>query len=170
MEKYKKSSKASCEKCVIQKSIIQKYADEIVDLQRQVSVLSSRLLKYESDPPESLCMIKIEDNTDDEFLSITDVADKVDDENGFKHVAVDSYSESSRGEFDPDYGSDTREQNPDENSDSSEVNVKETIRAKRSSTLRKMRKCKNCNDEFASSRALLKHHHEVHGKTRCKNQ
>lgn len=169
MEKYKQNNKASCEKCVIQSRIIQKYSEEIVDLQRQVSVLSSRLLKYEPDPPvETLCVIKLEDNTDEEFLSIHDVVDKADeDENDCKDVAVDSYSESSRGDFDPDYG----EQNPDENSDSSESNVKKAISSKSiSKNMRNMRKCKTCNEEFSSSRGLYKHHHEVHGKIGYQNQ
>lgn len=162
MEKYKKASTATCEKCVIQSQIIQKYSEEIIDLQRQVSVLSSRLLKYEPDPPvETLCVVKIEDNSDDEFVTDPNAVPDADDDNDYKNVAVEYFSESSR-EDNADHEYDTEEPNLDENYDSSELDVKEP--AGKKSTTRKKRKCKTCDEEFSSSRALLRHNHEVHGK------
>lgn len=165
MEKYKKASTATCEKCVIQSRIIQKYSEEIIDLQRQVSVLSSRLLKYEPDPPvETLCVVKIEDNSDDEFVTDPNAVPDADDDNDYKdvaHVAAEYFSESSR-EDNADNEYDTEEPNLEENYDSSELDVKEP--AGKKSTTRKKRKCKTCDEEFSSSRALLRHNHEVHGK------
>lgn len=166
MEKYKKTSTATCEKCVIQSRIIHKYSEEIIDLQRQVSVLSSRLLKYEPDPPvETLCVVKLEDNSDDEFVTDPNVVPNPDDDNDYKDVAADYFSESSRDdnvdqEADQEYDT---EPNLDENYDSSsELDVKQSTGKK--GTSRKKRKCKTCDEEFSSSRALLRHNHEIHGK------
>ncbi|KAJ6638582.1 Zinc finger protein [Pseudolycoriella hygida] len=161
MENNEKSGTDTCEKCIFQNRIIQKYSEEIVDLQRQVSVLSSRLLKYEPDPPiESLCVVKLENNSDDEFVSDLSVVRNSDDGNDCKDETADVFSESSRdGLLDDEF--DAEEANPDENSDSSEFEVKKKGRAKK--TTRKWRKCKNCEEEFSSSRGLLKHNHIVHG-------
>lgn len=163
MEKNKKATTAKmCEKCGIQSRIIQKYSEDIVDLQRQVSVLQSRLLKYESDPPAaSLCVIKIEENSDEEFIADPNTVQNADDDNDCKEDVADCYSETSKEE-NPDNDYDTEEPNLDENYDSSEVDAKEkVVNTKR--TLRKMRKCKTCNEEFSSSRAILRHNHEIHG-------
>lgn len=163
MEKNKKATLASCEKCVIQSRIIQKYSEEIVDLQRQVSVLQSRLLKYESDPPAaSLCAIKIEEHSDDEFIADHITTQNADDDNDCKEDVADCYSETSKEE-NPDEDYDTEEPNLDENYDSSEVDAKKKPASKKRTT-RKMRKCKTCNEEFSSSRGLLRHNHEIHGK------
>lgn len=169
MEKCTKASTATCEKCVIQSRIIQKYSEEIIDLQRQVSLLSSRLIKYEPDPPvvesvESLCVVKIEDHSDDEFVTDSNAMHNADvDGNDCKDdVAADYLSESSRDE-NADHDYDTEEPNPEDNySSSSEMDVKAAV-GKKGST-RKKRKCKTCDEEFSSSRALLRHNHEIHGK------
>lgn len=169
MEKNKKVTATTCEKCVIQSRIIQKYSEEIVDLQRQVSVLSSRLLKYEPDPPaQTLCQIKIEDKSDDEFVTDHNAmqsGDECDDEKDFKKDVADCFSEESRDIDNDDNPDNDYEPTPDENYDSSEVDVKDVVSTKaRQGTSRKMRKCKTCNEEFSSSRGLLRHNHEIHGK------
>lgn len=166
MEKNKIATAATCEKCVIQSRIIQKYSEEIVDLQRQVSVLSSRLLKYEPDPPaQTLCQIKIEDKSDDEFVPDHNAMQSGDDEKDFKQDVADGLSEESRDIDNDDIPDNDYEPNPDENYDSSEVDVKDVVSTKTTQgTSRKMRKCKTCNEEFSSSRGLLRHNHEIHGK------
>lgn len=168
MEKNKKSPN-DCENCAIQSRIIQKYSEEILDLQRQVSALSSRLIKYESDPPaEELCLIKIENKSDDEFISDQNtIPQNADDDNLCKDVS-DFYSETSRDNADqPDYDNTDAEEasaNLDEDDDSSQSDTKKVVRSKKATT-RKMRKCKTCDQEFSSSRALLRHNHEIHGNS-----
>lgn len=163
MEKNKISPTESCENCLFQSRIIQKYSEEIVDLQRQVSALSARLLKYESDPPaESLCVIKIENKSDDEFVCDQNSIQNVDDETDCK----DFYSETSRDDNTdlPGNDYDTEGADPDDDDvNLSESEVKKVIKREKSST-RRMKKCKTCNEELSSSRALLRHNHEIHGK------
>lgn len=160
MEKSKRTtSTTTCEKCEIQSKLIQKYSAEIVDLQRQVSTLSARLLKYESHPPvETFCVVKMENKSDDESdQNSVQNADETDD---LKDVAEFNSDTSRDGYPANEYDSD--EENPDDDNESSEEEVKKVVRAKKS-TARKMRKCKTCNEEFSSSRGLLRHNHEIHG-------
>lgn len=163
MERNIKNS--ACEKCAVQSKIIQKYSEDILDLQRQVSVLSSRLLKYEPDPPvEELCVVKMENNSDDDFISDDKSVQNADDDNDSKDIAVNYFSESSRDDF-PDIEYEVAEVNADENRDSPEWDPNDKVRTKQDPSSRK-RKCKTCDEEFSSSRGLLRHNHEVHGKRR----
>lgn len=161
MEKNKKiTSTSACEKCEMQSKLIQKYSEEIVDLQRQVSALSARLLKYETDPPTQVfCVVKMENKSDEESDDHNSIQN--DDAIDIKDVA-EFNSDTSRDDFqDNEY--DTEEANPDEEEEESEEEVKKEVRTKKSSA-RKMRKCKTCDEEFSSSRGLLRHNHEIHGR------